>query len=169
MTSPRGNSSPPQSTGTALGEVEAAVPRNEHGGVLVTRDQIRSAFDFLDVDQRGFVTLENLKARLSIFYPDMTARDFRVLLNNASEVTEDDLCDLLLQNDVADYDPVADAFRAYDPDDTGYVSFQVLSHLFERLGYGSLSDDDLKVLVATADVDKDGRLNLADFRHLLAM
>ncbi|EQC29134.1 hypothetical protein SDRG_13166 [Saprolegnia diclina VS20] len=168
MTSPRRNSSPRQSTANLFSALEA-VPRNEHGGVLVTRDQIRAAFDFLDVEHRGLVTMENLKTRLSIFYPDMTTRDFRVLLNNASEVTEDDLCDLLLQNDVTDYDPVADAFRAYDPENTGYVSCQVLSHLFERLGYGSLSDDDLKVLVATADVDKDGRLNLSDFRHLLAM
>ncbi|RHY27194.1 hypothetical protein DYB32_006963 [Aphanomyces invadans] len=99
----------------------------------------------------------------------MSTRDYRVLLNNESELTEQTLCDLLLENDIADYDPVAEAFRAYDPDGTGFVSLEVLSRLFDSLGYGKLSEDDLRVLVATADADKDGQLNLSDFRKLLAM
>ncbi|RHY17604.1 hypothetical protein DYB37_005461 [Aphanomyces astaci] len=130
-----------------------------NGGVLVTKDQIRAAFDFFDVEHNGVVTMDNLK--------DMSTRDYRVLLNNESELTEQTLCDLLLENDIADYDPVAEAFRAYDPEGTGFVNLEVLSRLFESLGYGKLSDDDLRVLVATADSDKDGQLNLADFRKLL--
>ncbi|ETV70351.1 hypothetical protein H257_14041 [Aphanomyces astaci] len=143
------------------------VLRNENGGVLVTKDQIRAAFDFFDVEHNGVVTMDNLKSRLGVFYKDMSTRDYRVLLNNESELTEQTLCDLLLENDIADYDPVAEAFRAYDPEGTGFVNLEVLSRLFESLGYGKLSDDDLRVLVATADSDKDGQLNLADFRKLL--
>ncbi|ETV70352.1 hypothetical protein, variant [Aphanomyces astaci] len=139
----------------------------ENGGVLVTKDQIRAAFDFFDVEHNGVVTMDNLKSRLGVFYKDMSTRDYRVLLNNESELTEQTLCDLLLENDIADYDPVAEAFRAYDPEGTGFVNLEVLSRLFESLGYGKLSDDDLRVLVATADSDKDGQLNLADFRKLL--
>ncbi|RHY36279.1 hypothetical protein DYB26_002285 [Aphanomyces astaci] len=138
-----------------------------NGGVLVTKDQIRAAFDFFDVEHNGVVTMDNLKSRLGVFYKDMSTRDYRVLLNNESELTEQTLCDLLLENDIADYDPVAEAFRAYDPEGTGFVNLEVLSRLFESLGYGKLSDDDLRVLVATADSDKDGQLNLADFRKLL--
>ncbi|ETV91750.1 hypothetical protein, variant 1 [Aphanomyces invadans] len=145
------------------------VLRNAKGGVLVTKEQIRAAFDFFDVERKGVVTMENLKSRLGIFYKDMSTRDYRVLLNNESELTEQTLCDLLLENDIADYDPVAEAFRAYDPDGTGFVSLEVLSRLFDSLGYGKLSEDDLRVLVATADADKDGQLNLSDFRKLLAM
>ncbi|KAF0711519.1 Aste57867_5213 [Aphanomyces stellatus] len=145
------------------------VLRNAKGGVLVTKEQIRAAFDFFDVDHKGSVTMENLKSRLGVFYKDMTTRDYRILLNNESELTEQALCDLLLENDIADYDPIAEAFRAYDPEGTGFVSFDVLSRLFENLGYGKLSDEDLRVLVATADADKDGKLNLDDFRHMLTL
>ncbi|OQS05883.1 hypothetical protein THRCLA_02052 [Thraustotheca clavata] len=145
------------------------VPRNEFGGVLVTRDQIRSAFDFFDVERKGKVTMDNLKSRLNFFYPEMITRDFRILLNNTGELTEQDLCNLLLENDITDFDPVAEAFKAYDPEGTGYVDFQMLSRLFEKLGYGRLNDDDLKVLIATADKDKDGRLNLSDFRSMLTI
>ncbi|OQS01761.1 hypothetical protein ACHHYP_00265 [Achlya hypogyna] len=180
MATPREASSPRQSLQGSDDDDANAVPRNEHGGVLISREQIRAAFEFLDVERRGRVSMENLKARLGIFYPEMTTRDYRALLNNAAELSEEELAELLLRNDIADYDPVADAFRAYDPDGTGhgarlgdahttFVSFAVLTNVFERLGYGSLSDDDLKVLVATADADKDGRLNLEDFRSMLAM
>ncbi|CAK4078808.1 unnamed protein product [Aphanomyces euteiches] len=110
-----------------------------------------------------------MESRLSLFYKDMTPRDYRVLLNNEGELTEQSLCELLLENDIADFDPVAEAFRAYDPEGTGFVSFDVLSRLFESLGYGKLNDDDLRVLVATADADKDGQLDLSDFRKMLTM
>ncbi|KAH9111954.1 hypothetical protein AeMF1_013606 [Aphanomyces euteiches] len=145
------------------------VLRNAHGGVLITREQIRAAFDFFDVEHKGCITLDNLKSRLSLFYKDMTPRDYRVLLNNEGELTEQSLCELLLENDIADFDPIAEAFRAYDPEGTGFVSFDVLSRLFESLGYGKLNDDDLRVLVATADADKDGQLDLSDFRKMLTM
>ncbi|ETV91751.1 hypothetical protein, variant 2 [Aphanomyces invadans] len=108
------------------------VLRNAKGGVLVTKEQIRAAFDFFDVERKGVVTMENLKSRLGIFYKDMSTRDYRVLLNNESELTEQTLCDLLLENDIADYDPVAEAFRAYDPDGTGYVGLP-LSRCASRL------------------------------------
>jgi len=99
----------------------------------------------------------------------MSVRDYKVLLNNEEELTEQTLLDLLLENEITGFDPVAEAFKAYDPDNTGFVNFSVLCHLFESLGYGKLSDDDLRVLIATVDADNDGKLNLSDFRRILQM
>ena len=50
---------------------------------------------------------------------------------------------------------------------TGYVDNETLRGIFENLGYGEITDDDLSVLVETADVDRDGKISLDDFRQML--
>ena len=39
--------------------------------------------------------------------------------------------------------------------------------IFENLGFGEISKDDLAVLTETGDVDGDGRISLMDFRKML--
>ncbi|KAE8989725.1 hypothetical protein PR001_g21691 [Phytophthora rubi] len=143
------------------------VPQNEFGGVLVTPEQIRMAFQFLDVEKKGRVTLENLRSRLGIFYDNMSLKDVRLLLSEEAELTEEYLNALLLPNEVKNFDPVAEAFKAYDPEETGFISREMLRYVFERLGYGALTEEDLDVLISCADADRDGRINLADFRAML--
>jgi hypothetical protein len=46
--------------------------KNPHGGVYVADSEIQAAFDVLDADKNGFITLNNLKKRLGVFFPDMT-------------------------------------------------------------------------------------------------
>ena len=44
---------------------------------------------------------------------------------------------------------------------------ETLRRIFEDLGYGEITDEDLEVLVETADMDKDGRISLEDFRTMM--
>lgn len=139
----------------------------EFGGVLVTPDQIRAAFQFLDIDKKNRVTIENLRARLSIFYDNLSLKDAKLLLNEETELTEEYLNTLLLTNEVKNFDPVAEAFKAYDPEESGFISRDMLRYVFERLGYGSLTEEDLNILISCADADGDGQINLSDFRKML--
>lgn len=43
---------------------------------------------------------------------------------------------------------------------------EILRSIFDNLGFGQLSDDDLAVLVEAADGDGDGRIGIADFRAM---
>ena len=135
----------------------------------MTSEQIHAAFQFLDVEKKHRVTYENLRSRLSIFYDSLSSKDIKMLLNNESELTEDYLNALLLTNEVRNFDPIAEAFKAYDPEETGFISRDMLKYVFERLGYGSLSEDDMNLLIACADSDRDGKINLNDFRRMLQM
>lgn len=137
------------------------------GGVLVTPEQIHAAFQFLDVERKNRVTAANLRARLSIFYDKLAPKDARLLMNDEDEITEEFLHALLQGNEVRDFDPVAEAFKAYDPEETGFISRDMLHYVFERLGYGALSDEDLSILISCADADQDGRINLSDFRQMM--
>ncbi|KAF1314264.1 Catalase, partial [Globisporangium splendens] len=141
------------------------VPQSEFGGVLATPEQIHAAFQFLDVDKKQRVTLENLRARLSIFYDSVSIKDAKLLLNDETELTEEYLNTLLLTNEVKNFDPVAEAFKAYDPDETGFISREMLRYVFERLGHGALTEEDLDILISCAD--GDGHINVSDFRKML--
>ena len=83
----------------------------------LTQEEIKSAFAFLDVDKSGQVTLANLKKRLGVFFPDMTPKEFKFLMNNRKELTIEDLNELLVENEIsdADFDPVAEAFKVLIP------------------------------------------------------
>ena len=87
------------------------VKKNSNGGVLVTPEEIKSAFEFLDSDQSGRLTLANLKGKLGIFFPEMTAKDYRFLMNNKRELTIEDLNEILIDNEVTNFDPVLEAFK----------------------------------------------------------
>lgn len=70
-------------------------------------------------------------------------------MNNENDITVEELKQLLIDNEIKDYDPVAEAFRAYDPDGTGFIDPVVLRNVFENLGFGKLTDDDMNILVST--------------------
>ena len=59
------------------------------------------------------------------------------------------------------------ARQVYDPQGTGFVDHETLRSIFENLGYGEITDEDLAVLVETADADGDGKISLDDFRGML--
>ena len=115
-------------------------------------------------------------------------------MNNKNEMSFDELRDLLIDNEVKNFDPVAEAFKVYDPENSGFVDTEVLRSIFESLGFGEITDDgararapgasstsakqssftrappslaDLAILVETGDVDGDGKISLTDFRHML--
>ena len=88
-------------------------------------------------------------------------------MNDKPELTLQDLEDLLLENEVKNFDPVAEAFKVYDPDGTGFVDSSVLRAVFENLGFGEITEDDLAILTETGDVDGDGKISLQDFRKML--
>ena len=78
-----------------------------------TQEEIKLAFSFLDIDKSGQVSLANLKKRLGIFFPDMTAKEYKFLMNNRKELTIEDLTEFLSENEIgdADFDPIAEAFK----------------------------------------------------------
>jgi Ca2+-binding EF-hand superfamily protein len=88
-------------------------------------------------------------------------------MNNKQELTEADLLALLSNNELTNYDPVAEAFKCYDPNDTGYIDLDVFREILTNLGFGDITDQDIQTLIDTCDVDGDGRVSLADFRRML--
>jgi Ca2+-binding EF-hand superfamily protein len=54
---------------------------------MVTPEELRAAFSFLDADKTGMISMTGLKKRLGVFFPEMSAKDYRFLMNNKKELT----------------------------------------------------------------------------------
>lgn len=54
----------------------------------------------------------------------------------------------------------------YDPEGKGFVDPDFLRNMFENIGFGRISDEDLSVLIEAADHDGDGQINVEDFRWI---
>jgi len=143
-----------------------AKPKAPEQGIHLTREEVEAAFSFFDVSGKGVLRPKDLKARLSAFYPNMTNKEYRFLISEPN-FTVDTLWSLLENNNITNFDPVKEAFKVYDPHDTGFVDPEVLRGIMSRMGYGDLTKEDMDVLIKTADADADGRISLEDFRNML--
>ncbi|CEP03545.1 EF-hand domain-containing protein [Plasmodiophora brassicae] len=157
-----------QRSASPTGRKVGAAAHHATGGIHVQRAELQQAFDFFDVTKKGYLTMDDLKARLPIFYSNVPVRELKFLMNNKSELTFNDLYELLADNTLTNFDPAAEAFKVYDPKSTGFVSTDVLRDILGKLGLGDITDDDIKVVVETADVDGDGKIGLEDFRKMLS-
>jgi Ca2+-binding EF-hand superfamily protein len=122
------------------------IKKNANGGIYISPEEIQSAFQMLDLEKNGHLTLATLKKRLGPLFPDMTAKEYRFLMNNKKELNIDDLKELLIDNELMHFDPIVDAFHIFDPNDLGIVDEDRLRTAFISFGLGELSDEELAVL-----------------------
>lgn len=104
------------------------------------------AFEFLDADKSGKVSLANLKKRIGVFFPNMTAKEYRFLMNGRKDISLNDLADLLIDNEITNFDPVAEAFKAYDPLGEGKIDPSKLRDVFENFGGAAITEAELEVV-----------------------
>jgi hypothetical protein len=104
------------------------------------------AFEFLDVDKTGKISLANLKKRIGVFFPNMTAKEYRFLMNNQKEITINDLTELLADNEITNFDPVAEAFKVYDPLGEGKIDPSKLKDVFENFGGCEITEEELSIV-----------------------
>jgi len=149
------------------GPPEVYLHRNSKGGVYIHEKDIEGLFRFIDPQGFGTITMQDIKKRVSSFAREMTTRDYKFLMSGKNTITIRELMEILEYNELEDFDPVAEAFKFFDPEETGYVDLRKLKEIFKQLGYEELTQGDLQILVECADADLDGKICLEDFRRLI--
>jgi Ca2+-binding EF-hand superfamily protein len=63
-------------------------------------------------------------------------------------------------------DEIRKAFRLFDDDNTGRISFKNLKRVSIELGE-NLTDEELREMIEEADRDNDGEVSYEDFVHIM--
>eukprot|EP01083_Nonionella_stella_P181767 652188_1 len=60
------------------------IKRNEKGGILIEKKDLKKLFEFLDVSNKKYLTETDLRNRLSIFYKSggPSSKEYKALMNN---------------------------------------------------------------------------------------
>eukprot|EP01065_Artemidia_motanka_P011723 TRINITY_DN16380_c0_g1_i2.p3 TRINITY_DN16380_c0_g1~~TRINITY_DN16380_c0_g1_i2.p3 ORF type:complete len:267 (+),score=110.36 TRINITY_DN16380_c0_g1_i2:123-803(+) len=168
--SPRGGRRPPADGGSpraARASGKQSYPICGGEKLNITREDVEQAFKFFDTDDRGTLRMKDLKAKLDVFFPGFTSKEYKLLISEAN-FTVDTLWGLISDNiGNVSTDPCIDAFKVYDPKGTGFVDPEVLRNVMQQMGYGPMTEDEAVALIKTADWDGDGKIGLSDFRRML--
>lgn len=91
-----------------------------------------------------------------------------VVKDDSETITEEQFVDIMSEK-IAEKDTreeILKAFRLFDNDQTGKISFKNLKRVAEELGE-NLTDEELREMIQEADKDNDGEVNQEEFLRIM--
>lgn len=144
--------------------------------IELTEDQkadIKEAFDLFDPDGTGKIATKDLKVAMRALGFEPKKEELKKLI---ADVDPDNLGKLSLEEflnimsmKMLEKDPkeeVLRAFRLFDDDETGKISFKNLKRVARELGE-NLTDEELQEMIDEADRDGDGEISQEEFMRIM--
>lgn len=136
------------------------------------KSDIKEAFDLFDPDGTGKISTKDLKVVLRALGYEPTKKEIQTLVADVapecpSELSYEEFMKVMSIK-MADEDSQSDilrAFRLFDDDKTGKISFKNLKRVAIELGE-DLSDEELLDMINHVDEDGDGQISLEEFVKL---
>jgi len=135
---------------------------------------LKEAFKLFDCDRDGEITVEELGKVMRTHGFDPTEEDLRDMIRNvdlnangAIDFTE--FIEMMVKRGGGSQidDDVEHAFKVFDRDGDGLISEEELRLTMNNLGE-PLTEEEVKQMIAEADIDGDGKINLQEFSRLMA-
>ncbi|KAI8114414.1 hypothetical protein M9434_002538 [Picochlorum sp. BPE23] len=126
------------------------------------RQEIREAFDLFDTDGSGSIDAKELKVAMRALGFEPMKEEVKKMISDvdtdgSGTIGFDDFMALMTAK-MAERDPreeIMKAFRLFDDDETGKITFKNLKRVAKELGE-SISDEELQEMIDEADRDGDG-------------
>ncbi|KAK2584993.1 hypothetical protein KPH14_008523 [Odynerus spinipes] len=144
--------------------------------IELTEDQkadIKEAFDLFDPDGTGKIATKELKVAMRALGFEPKKEELKKLI---ADIDPDGLGKLSLEEflnimsvKMLEKDPkeeVLRAFRLFDDDETGKISFKNLKRVARELGE-NLTDEELQEMIDEADKDGDGEISQEEFMRIM--
>jgi centrin-1 len=135
--------------------------------------EIRGAFDLFDTDGSGTIDAKELKAAMKALGFEPTKEEVRrMITDTGSDETGAISFSQFLQvmtKRMEERDPeeqMRQAFRLFDDDNTGRISFKNIKRVSIELGE-NLTDEELREMIEEADRDGDGEISYEEFVRLM--
>lgn len=134
---------------------------------------IKEAFDLFDTDSAGTIDTKELKVAIRALGFEPKKEEIKRMIadvdkENSGRITYADFVHLMTQkmSEKDSNDEIMKAFRLFDDDDTGAISFRNLKRVARELGE-NLTDDELREMISEADLDGDGQVDQSEFLRIM--
>merc|ERR1712100_223810 len=137
------------------------------------RQEIKEAFDLFDTDGSGSIDSKELKVAMRALGFEPKKEEVKKMI---SEIDKDgsgqidfmDFVDMMTVK-MAERDPreeILKAFKLFDDDETGFISFKNLKRVAKELGE-NMTDEELQEMIDEADRDNDGQISEEEFLRIM--
>jgi len=136
-------------------------------------EEIKEAFDLFDTDGSGEIDAKELKVAMRALGFEPKKEEIQKMI---SDVDDDGSGTIgyeeflkMMTHKILNRDPkdeILKAFRLFDDDETGKISFKNLKRVAKELGE-RMTDEELQEMIDEADRDGDGEVNEEEFLRIM--
>uniref|UniRef100_A0A672GEY5 Centrin 4 n=1 Tax=Salarias fasciatus TaxID=181472 RepID=A0A672GEY5_SALFA len=137
------------------------------------KQEVKEAFDLFDTDGRGAIDVKELKVGLVYSGFEPKKEEIKKMISdldkeNSGTIDFDDFLSIMTQkmSEKDSKEEILKAFRLFDDDCTGKISFKNLKRVAKELGE-NLTDEELEEMIQEADRDGDGEVNEQEFLRIM--
>merc|ERR1719324_1158540 len=137
------------------------------------KQEIREAFDLFDTDGSGAIDAKELKVAMRALGFEPKKDEIRKMISDIDKdgdgTIDFDEFMMMMTAKMAEKDSreeIIKAFRLFDDDETGKISFKNLKRVAKELGE-NMTDEELMEMVDEADRDGDGEINEEEFLRIM--
>lgn len=137
------------------------------------KQEIREAFDLFDSDGSGTIDAKELKVAMRALGFEPKKEEIRKMIADIDKCGdgqinfEEFLATMTVKMGQRDSrEEMIKAFRLFDDDETGRISFQNLKRVANDLGE-NLTDEELQEMIDEADREGTGEVSLEDFMRIM--
>lgn len=134
---------------------------------------IKEAFDLFDNEGSGVIDTKELKVAIRALGFEPKKEEIKKMIadvdkEHTGRISFADFLQMMTQkmSEKDSNDEIMKAFRLFDDDDTGAISFKNLKRVAKELGE-NLSDEELKEMISEADVNGDGQVDQDEFLRIM--
>uniref|UniRef100_A0A8C4UAD6 Centrin 1 n=1 Tax=Falco tinnunculus TaxID=100819 RepID=A0A8C4UAD6_FALTI len=135
--------------------------------------EVREAFDLFDTDGTGNIDVKELKVAMRALGFEPKKGEIKEMISDidkegTGKISFNDFLVVMTQK-MAEKDSkeeILKAFKLFDDDETGKISFKNLKRVAKELGE-NLTDEELQKMIDEADRDGDGEVNEQEFLRIM--
>ena len=137
------------------------------------KQEIREAFDLFDTDGSGTIDAKELKVAMRALGFEPKKEEIKKMIadidtDGSGTIDFNEFLEMMTAK-MSERDPMEEiikAFRLFDDDETGKISFKNLKRVAKELGE-NMTDEELQEMINKADLDGDGEVNEEEFMRIM--
>ncbi|KAG2465864.1 CETN2 protein, partial [Polypterus senegalus] len=137
------------------------------------KQEIREAFDLFDTEGTGTIDVKELKVAMRALGFEPKKEEIKKMIADVDKegsgtIDFNDFLSMMTQkmSEKDTKEEILKAFKLFDDDGTGKISFKNLKRVAKELGE-NLTDEELQEMIDEADRDGDGEINEQEFLRIM--